>query len=199
MVEGGEGRRIFVDFNQTAKDRTMASAYSIRARPGALVSTPLSWDELAPCLTWTSSRRRGDRTDGGPRPVVGVRPSCVRSGAGPAAVPRPISSAVWATCRIHRSTPRCPASPKRVQPSKDAGSQPCRGPVRLIIGAVTSSCGVLMVVWRVAAATTGCPTLCLTTLDSGSRVALSNGGALRLAIAHSFFSLLAMAFDVHGP
>lgn len=41
------GERIFVDFNQNARDRTIASAYSLRARPGAPVSTPLTWDELA--------------------------------------------------------------------------------------------------------------------------------------------------------
>ena len=40
------GARVFVDFNQAARDRTMASAYSIRARPGATVSTPVAWDEL---------------------------------------------------------------------------------------------------------------------------------------------------------
>ncbi|TVL89276.1 non-homologous end-joining DNA ligase [Streptomyces sp. SAJ15] len=40
------GERIFVDYNQTARDRTIASAYSLRARPGATVSAPLTWDEL---------------------------------------------------------------------------------------------------------------------------------------------------------
>ncbi|GHC74065.1 ATP-dependent DNA ligase [Streptomyces flavofungini] len=40
------GERIFVDFNQTARDRTIASAYSVRARPGAPVSAPLRWDEI---------------------------------------------------------------------------------------------------------------------------------------------------------
>ncbi|WP_030560781.1 non-homologous end-joining DNA ligase [Streptomyces aureocirculatus] len=40
------GERIFVDYNQTARDRTIASAYSVRARPHAPVSAPLSWDEL---------------------------------------------------------------------------------------------------------------------------------------------------------
>jgi len=40
------GRRIFVDVNQMARDRLMASAYSIRPTPEARVSAPLSWEEL---------------------------------------------------------------------------------------------------------------------------------------------------------
>jgi DNA ligase D len=40
------GERIFIDFNQMARDRTIASAYSIRPNPRALVSAPLTWDEL---------------------------------------------------------------------------------------------------------------------------------------------------------
>ncbi|WP_136056182.1 non-homologous end-joining DNA ligase [Microbacterium sp. K24] len=40
------GERIFVDFNQANRDRTMAGAYSPRALPGATVSTPVLWDEL---------------------------------------------------------------------------------------------------------------------------------------------------------
>ena len=41
------GERIFIDFNQANRDRTMAGAYSPRALPAATVSTPLTWDELA--------------------------------------------------------------------------------------------------------------------------------------------------------
>ncbi|MEJ3405221.1 non-homologous end-joining DNA ligase [Rathayibacter sp. YIM 133350] len=40
------GESVFVDFNQNAKDRTVASAYSVRAVPDARVSTPLEWDEV---------------------------------------------------------------------------------------------------------------------------------------------------------
>ena len=40
------GERIFLDFNQAARDRTIAGAYSPRALPAATVSTPVSWDEL---------------------------------------------------------------------------------------------------------------------------------------------------------
>ena len=44
-----ERHGVFVDYNQNAKDRTIASAYSIRPLPDARVSTPLRWDEVADC------------------------------------------------------------------------------------------------------------------------------------------------------
>ncbi len=44
-----EREGVFVDFNQNAKDRTVASAYSVRATTDARVSTPLHWDEVADC------------------------------------------------------------------------------------------------------------------------------------------------------
>jgi DNA primase len=40
------GERIFIDYNQNARDRTIASAYSVRPKPGAPVSAPVEWDEL---------------------------------------------------------------------------------------------------------------------------------------------------------
>ncbi len=44
-----ERHGVFVDYNQNAKDRTVASAYSVRPTPDARVSAPLGWDELASC------------------------------------------------------------------------------------------------------------------------------------------------------
>ncbi|MEO8090099.1 MAG: non-homologous end-joining DNA ligase [Gemmatimonadales bacterium] len=44
-----ERRGVFVDYNQNAKDRTVAAAYSVRPRPHAPVSAPLSWDEVDSC------------------------------------------------------------------------------------------------------------------------------------------------------
>jgi DNA ligase D-like protein (predicted polymerase) len=41
------GDNIFVDFNQNCRDRTIASAYSLRPAAGATVSTPVTWEELA--------------------------------------------------------------------------------------------------------------------------------------------------------
>ena len=40
------GARVFVDYNQNAPHKTVFGAWSVRARPGAQVSTPLAWDEL---------------------------------------------------------------------------------------------------------------------------------------------------------
>ncbi len=40
------GERVFLDFNRMARDQTIASAYSVRARPDATVSAPLTWDEV---------------------------------------------------------------------------------------------------------------------------------------------------------
>ena len=40
------GTRLFIDYNQNARDRTFASAYSVRKTPIATVSMPLPWDEL---------------------------------------------------------------------------------------------------------------------------------------------------------
>ena len=40
------GSRVFVDFNQNAPHKTIFGAWSVRARPGAQVSTPFRWDEL---------------------------------------------------------------------------------------------------------------------------------------------------------
>ena len=44
-----ERHGVFVDYNQNAKDRTVAAAYSVRARPDARVSAPVSWEELDTC------------------------------------------------------------------------------------------------------------------------------------------------------
>jgi DNA ligase D len=62
------GERIFVDYNQNAPHKTVFGAWCVRARPGAQVSTPLSWEELDAIhpdeLTIASlPSRRADRGD----------------------------------------------------------------------------------------------------------------------------------------
>src|SRR5215510_11730512 len=44
-----ERHGVFIDYNQNAKDRTVASAYSVRPTPDARVSAPLDWNEVAGC------------------------------------------------------------------------------------------------------------------------------------------------------
>jgi DNA ligase D-like protein (predicted polymerase) len=44
-----ERHGVFLDYNQNAKDRTVASAYSVRPKPDARVSAPVTWEELAAC------------------------------------------------------------------------------------------------------------------------------------------------------
>ena len=67
-----ERHGVFLDYNQNAKDRTVASAYSVRPTPDARVSAPLAWDEVADCdphdFTLATMPARfasvGDRHDG---------------------------------------------------------------------------------------------------------------------------------------
>jgi len=44
-----ERHGVFIDFNQNAKDKTVCSAFSVRPRPDARVSTPLTWEEISQC------------------------------------------------------------------------------------------------------------------------------------------------------
>ena len=102
------GERIFVDYNQNNRDRTIASAYSLRPIPGAPVSTPMTWEELAGVTDpgeynlFTVPDRAGRR-----RPVGRDRrrPPRHHAAAGPVrGAGRPSSSTTRPTTR------RCPAS-----------------------------------------------------------------------------------------
>ncbi len=61
-------RSVFVDFNQNARDHTIAAAYSVRGNPEATVSTPFDWDELTDihprdCTIATVPQRYAERGD----------------------------------------------------------------------------------------------------------------------------------------
>jgi DNA ligase D-like protein (predicted polymerase) len=63
-----ERHGVFLDYNQNAKDRTVASAWSVRPTPDARVSMPLDWEEVADCdpaafTLVTAPRRFAERGD----------------------------------------------------------------------------------------------------------------------------------------
>jgi len=63
-----ERHGVFLDYNQNAKDRTVASAWSVRPLPDARVSMPLTWDEVPECdpaaFTIVTAPSRGDASQG---------------------------------------------------------------------------------------------------------------------------------------
>jgi DNA ligase D len=113
------GERIFIDYNQNARDRTIASAYSIRPKPGAPVSAPLDWDELADVAPEdftvatmpTRFAQLGDRHASideqaySLQPLLDLYESDLASGLGDMPYPP--------------DYPKMPGEPKRVQPSRD--------------------------------------------------------------------------------
>ena len=110
------GERIFVDYNQNARDRTIASAYSIRPKPGAPVSAPVSWEELPEVapedFTVATMPARfaevGDRHEGIDAKAHSLQPLLdmyERDEEGDMPYPP--------------DYPKMPGEPKRVQPSRD--------------------------------------------------------------------------------
>jgi DNA ligase D len=113
------GERIFVDYNQNARDRTIASAYSVRPRPGAPVSAPLTWEELGEVapedFTVATMPARfaqvGDRHAAIDERAHSLEPLLAMyerdEAEGRADMPYP------------PDYPKMPGEPKRVQPSRD--------------------------------------------------------------------------------
>jgi bifunctional non-homologous end joining protein LigD len=108
---------VFLDYNQNARDRTVASAYSVRPKPDGRVSTPLDWDEVPDVepADWTVAtvpeRFKSRDPDAGIDKAAGSLDSLLelsledeRKGLGDAPWPP--------------NFPKMPGEPKRVQPSK---------------------------------------------------------------------------------
>jgi DNA ligase D-like protein (predicted polymerase) len=118
------GERIFVDYNQNARDRTIASAYSVRPRPGAPVSAPLAWQELEQVspedFTVATMPARfaevGDRHAAiddvahSLQPLLDMYERDLARGGGDMPYPP--------------DYPKMPGEPKRVQPSRDRDRRP---------------------------------------------------------------------------
>ena len=69
-----ERHGVFLDYNQNAKDRTVAGAYSVRPTPDARVSAPLTWDEIGTCDPARLHAARRCRR-GSPRSAIVTPPS----------------------------------------------------------------------------------------------------------------------------
>jgi DNA ligase D len=110
------GERVFIDFNQAARDRTIACAYSLRANDRATVSTPVTWDELGDVEPDDFDLKTvPERVAAGTDPHAGIDDAAhditpllewyERDGSKDMPYPP--------------DYPKMPGEPKRVQPSKD--------------------------------------------------------------------------------
>jgi len=120
------GEQVFVDYNQNARDRTIASAYSVRARPTGTVSAPVTWTELADVspqdLTLVTMPARFaavgdvhaaiDEVHHSLEPLLDMAARDEAGGLGDLPYPP--------------NYPKMPGEPKRVQPSKDTDLKPAR-------------------------------------------------------------------------
>jgi DNA ligase D len=119
------GSRVFVDFNQNAPHKTVFGAWSVRARPGAQVSTPFAWDELESVdpdrFTIDNVPQRvetsGDPWSGAPEqsldPLLDLARHQAESG---------MADAPWPPVY-----PKMPGEPPRVAPSRARKQPPAEG------------------------------------------------------------------------
>jgi DNA ligase D len=120
------GAKVFIDYNQNARDRTIASAYSARARAGGTVSAPVTWDELAHVdpqdFTILTMAERFvaagdvhaaiDDVHHSLEPLLDMAARDAATGLGDLPYPP--------------NYPKMPGEPKRVQPSRDTDRKPAR-------------------------------------------------------------------------
>jgi DNA primase len=113
------GERVFIDFNQAARDRTMAAAYSVRATPQATVSAPVTWDELgaAEPLDFTV-RSMPERFASVPDPRAGFSAAAGRLDALLGMADADERDRGLGDMPYPPEYPKMPGEPKRVQPSR---------------------------------------------------------------------------------
>ena len=128
-----ERHGVFLDYNQNAKDRTVASAYSVRPTPDARVSTPVTWEELAVCdpaeLTLRTVPARVAR--------LGDPGAGINGAAGSLAPLLELSARQRAEGMEDAPWPPHYAKgadePPRVQPSRRRGARPARAKAPLLV------------------------------------------------------------------
>jgi DNA ligase D-like protein (predicted polymerase) len=125
------GARIFVDFNQMARDRTIASAYSIRPTPTAVVSAPLTWDELSDVapqdFTVSSMPARFSEVGDAWRPFYELEPHSIDAALDMyARDERELGTGKYGGAEMPYPPdyPKMPGEPSRVQPSRARSDNP---------------------------------------------------------------------------
>ena len=115
-----EREGVFIDYNQNARDRTVASAYSVRAVPDARVSCPLEWDEVADVEPGRAAPAtpcpRACASAATPRRDIDEHPGSARRRC--SSWPRATSARVSATRPGRRTSASSKGEPPRVQPSR---------------------------------------------------------------------------------
>ena len=120
-----ERHGVFLDYNQNAKDRTVASAYSVRPLPDARVSTPLTWDEVptveaeAFTIDTVPARFAVDRRPGGRdrrgRRLAGGAAGAERARRGGGARRRAVATELRETGRRAATRPAVTGAPAEVR------------------------------------------------------------------------------------
>ena len=123
------GQRVFVDFNQNAPHKTVFGAWSVRARPGAQVSTPIAWaeiDDIHPDQFTIASWPPGSRPCGDPwlgmndaPAVAGAAAGDARAGPGERVARRAVAAGLSETAGR--------AAPGRSQPREEVLTSPTPG------------------------------------------------------------------------
>jgi DNA ligase D len=113
------GERIFVDFNQANRDRTLAGAYSPRPLPHAPVSTPVSWDELDGVVAAELTVRTvPERVAAGHDPWAGINDAVGDLAPALELWRSDVEERGLGELPFPPDYPKMPGEPKRVQPSK---------------------------------------------------------------------------------
>jgi DNA ligase D-like protein (predicted polymerase) len=123
-----ERRGVFLDYNQNAKDRTVAAAYSVRPTPEARVSAPVTWEELSTCAptdftlrTMPRALRRHRRSPCRRRPEPGfarAAPRAVGAAGGGGNGRRPLAAALCEAGRRAAAGPAVAEEDGRIAPAR---------------------------------------------------------------------------------
>ena len=133
-----ERHGVFLDYNQNAKDRTVAAAYSVRPVPDARVSAPLTWDEIEECdprdftlatmpARFAAIGDRHERIDTNPcslEPLLALAERHAREGLGDAPWPPHYRKQADEPARVQPSRRRAEPTPESPRHAEGSARRP---------------------------------------------------------------------------